>query len=36
MIIISLGIGMYFFTIREGAAGSLDNKGIGVNVGNKL
>jgi len=36
MIFISLGIGMYFFNIREGAAASLDNKGTGVNVGDKL
>ena len=36
LIFISLGIGMYFFNIREGIAASLDNKGIGVNIGDRL
>ena len=36
MIFISLGIGMHFFNIREGAAGSITNSGKDVKVGENL
>jgi hypothetical protein len=36
MIFISLGIGMYWFNIQEGATGGKTNSGVSVNVGESL